>query len=191
LAGSSLGRLADSKRRTVGLDCTRAGTPFARGFRGAKAPDGLQTAHGWSWGDRGSTKAPRLSIKRTSVCHEGFGRARRLSRMAGVGGQYPDEWVSRGAIAPLAMGAGRAKSPARGQSAKRLLAQEGSMPDLRHRPGVSNRGAQRAPLARWRCTTTHILRPSTLVKPGSYYDQRFVLHPKRQHRRPEPLPSFP
>ncbi|MBK6895484.1 MAG: hypothetical protein IPH06_02700 [Alphaproteobacteria bacterium] len=25
----------------------------SRRFRGAKASDGLQTAHGWSWGDRG------------------------------------------------------------------------------------------------------------------------------------------
>lgn len=100
--------------------------------------------------------------------------------MAGVGGQYPDEWVSRGAAAPERWVQGEPKSPARGQAAIRLMAQEGSMPDLRHRLGGMQREARSGPpLPRWRCTTTHILRPSTLVKPGAYYDQRFVLQTKR------------
>lgn len=57
--------------------------------------------------------------------------------------------VPRGQARPWSMGFGESEvSP---------MACEGSMPETRQGPGVSNRGAQRAPLARWRCITAHIL----------------------------------
>ncbi|MBK9584594.1 MAG: hypothetical protein IPO55_01570 [Alphaproteobacteria bacterium] len=78
--------------------------PIARGFRGAKAPDGLQTADGWSMGSTGSAEGSLGLPERVWVS----------------GQERPDWWVSG------------ANTPARDQPAKRLLAHKGSMPNERH-----------------------------------------------------------
>jgi hypothetical protein len=68
---------------------------------------------------------------------------------------------------------GERRLPASGQPAIRLDgAGMGSMPWTRHKPGGCNGGAQRVPLPRWCCITTHILRSALRPMPGGGFEQR-------------------
>lgn len=129
----------------VGQDCTRAGTPFARGFRGAKAPDGIQSAQGWS-GVQGARRLP--------VDGMGPGQGQRESSLPGLhemvrglgGRNAPSRWVQ-----------GERSLPASGQPEIRLNG-SGTGAIQRAKAGGMQRGCAAAPLPRWCCTTTHILR---------------------------------
>lgn len=153
-------------------------------LQGAKPLPRVQTAHGWSMGlHKGEPKSPfaRSRCRNTGLSCE----ARRAKRGRGPAGKRwrasnPRRvgQVSKGHEGSLVDGGpgGEAKSPPvsmklswgfqgsrnaplNGDATARRCAGAGtgSMPGKRHRPGGSNGGAQRAPLARWCCSTTHIL----------------------------------
>ena len=154
---------------------------------GVELPDRGPAAEGWRHPIRaGLVDGRSMEGEPKSPSWSGFQGARRLlvdgmgpgqgEHESSLPGLHEMVWGLGGRNALKSMGAGRAKSPCEGSIGDTVAGSAtGSMPCRSHLPGGCNGGAQRAPLPRGCCTTTHILRRLPTVAMGRFVEMLVTL----------------